>query len=541
MAIDPQKKGRRVAQKIIKTIYMIKLRYFQSVSSTIGLFTFLTACASPSPTPERASSIWPEAAEVIEVGYRGITEKYIDHIPVDQLALDGINGLSAIDPALRVQRYKELITLSYSDIPIISVKTPSKLDVQGWAKLTSKLALAARAYSTNMKTANAEKLYEAVFDGVLSKLDFFSRYAGALDARKNRAQRNGFGGIGIGFKRKAGVLHITNVTSNTPASIAGLQSDDIITHINRKSVSHLTTRHVTDLIRDLSLKTISLTIIKAGLKTSETHNLTRKHIIYPTVTEKRLNDILYFKVSSFNQGTARSLSEKLKTAISEMGDALIGVVLDLRGNPGGLLKQSVKVADLFLSQGTIISTKGRHIDSLHKYAAGGSDLTDGQPLMVLIDGNSASAAEIVAAALQDRERAILVGTPSYGKGTIQSVLRLPNDGEITLTWSRFIAPSGYALQGLGVRPSLCIRSKYETVEKLIDVTISSVLEIKSIFKRWRSVLLIDDIQRKILRSTCRAEQKKTDTELNVAKHIFENPTSYARLMSLSSAPNQAHK
>jgi carboxyl-terminal processing protease len=490
-----------VAQKLIKTIYMIKLRYFQSVSSTIGLFTFLTACASPSPTPERASSIWPEATEVIEVGYRGITEKYIDHIPVDQLALDGINGLSAIDPALRVQRYKELITLSYSDIPIISVKTPSKLDVQGWAKLTSKLALAARAYSTNMKTANAEKLYEAVFDGVLSKLDFFSRYAGALDARKNRAQRNGFGGIGIGFKRKAGVLHITNVTSNTPASIAGLQSDDIITHINRKSVSHLTTRHVTDLIRDLSLKTISLTIIKAGLKTSETHNLTRKHIIYPTVTEKRLNDILYFKVSSFNQGTARSLSEKLKTAISEMGDALIGVVLDLRGNPGGLLKQSVKVADLFLSQGTIISTKGRHIDSLH----------------------------------------ILVGTPSYGKGTIQSVLRLPNDGEITLTWSRFIAPSGYALQGLGVRPSLCIRSKYETVEKLIDVTISSVLEIKSIFKRWRSVLLIDDIQRKILRSTCRAEQKKTDTELNVAKHIFENPISYARLMSLSSEPNQAHK
>jgi carboxyl-terminal processing protease len=522
-------------------MYMRKIQYFQTVLSTMSLLAFLTACTSPSLLTNKVSSVWPEATEVIEVGYRGITEKYINYIPVDQLALDGINGFSAIDPALRVQRYSELITLSYSDIPIISVKTPNKLDVHGWAKLTSKFALAARAYSTDMKAANAEKLYEAVFDGALSKLDLFSRYAGALDAHKNRALRDGFGGIGIGFKRKAGVLHITNVTPNTPASAAGLQSNDVITHINRKSVSHLTIHQIKDLIRGLSLKTISLTVIKAGLQTSQAYKLAPKHIIHQTVTEKRLNNILYFKVSSFNQGTAQSLSIKLKTAISEMGDTLVGVVLDLRGNPGGLLKQSVKVADLFLSQGTIISTKGRHIDSLHKYVAGGSDLADGRPLMVLIDGKSASAAEIVAAALQDRERAILIGTSSYGKGTVQSVLRLPNDGEITLTWSRFIAPSGYILQGLGVRPSLCIRSKPETVENLVTVTMSSVLDIKSIFQKWRSVLLMNDVQRKSLRSTCQAEQTQTGTELDVAKHIIANPTSYARIMGLSSTSNHAHK
>jgi carboxyl-terminal processing protease len=505
------------------------------------LFTLLTACASPPPTPESTSSVWPDATEVIEAGYRGISEKYIDYIPVDQLAIDGINGFSNIDPALRVQKLKELITLSYSNKPIISIKTLNKLDIRGWAELTSKLAIAARAYSSDMKTADAEKLYEAVFDGVLSKLDLFSRYAGALDARQNRALRDGFGGIGIGFKRKAGLIRITSIKSNTPASEVGLQLDDIITHIDKKSLDHLTNRQVTNLVRGLALKTISLTVLKADLKTSQTHNLTRKEIVYSTVTEKRLNGILHFKISSFNQGTATSLSEKLETAINEMGDALIGLVLDLRGNPGGLLKQSVKVADLFLSQGTIISTKGRHVDSLHTYAATGSDLAGGRPLMVLIDDKSASAAEIVAAALQDNKRAILIGTASYGKGTIQSVLGLPNNGEITLTWSRFIAPSGYIINGLGVRPSLCIGSKPKTVEKLINVTMNSILEIKSTLQEWRSKVLIDDVQLKNLRSTCRAEQKQTNTVLEVAKHIIANPTSYDRIIGLSSASDQTHK
>ena len=224
-----------------------------------------------------------------------------------------------------------------------------------------------------------------------------------------------------------------------------------------------------------------------------------------------------------------------------MGDTLTGVVLDLQGNPGGLLKQSVKVADLFLSQGTIITTKGRHVDSLQKYVAGGSDVAGGRPLMVLINRKSASAAEIVAAALQDRERAILIGTSSYGKGTVQSVLRLPNDGEITLTWSRFIAPSGYILHGLGVRPSLCIRSKPKTVEKFIDATMSSVLEIKSTFQEWRSVVLLEDGRRNSLRNTCRAKQIQTGTELEIAKYIIENPKSYNRIMGLSLASNPAHK
>jgi carboxyl-terminal processing protease len=530
-----------VATKIIETNYMEMFRSFRTIVSALSLAGLVAACGSTPPPLKATVQAWPDAIDVFEAGYRGISEKYIEYISVERLALDGVMGFSAIDPALHVRKSENSITLSYTDQRILSVDLPKSNDIHEWAKLTFDLAIAARAYSADMKVADAEKIYEAVFDGVLSKLDLYSRYAGAEDARKNRAQRDGFGGIGIGFKRIDGVLRITRIIPDTPAAKSGLLINDTITHIGKKPASHLTPRQATLLIRVPLHTTVSLSVTRTGITAPQTYKLTSKQIVFPTVTEKRLKNVLYYKISSFNQGTAPSLSEKLKLTTSAMGHDLKGVVLDLRGNPGGLLKQSVKVADLFLTQGTIISTKGRHPDSLHHYAAGGSDLAEKRPLIVLIDGKSASAAEIVAAALQDQERAILIGTSSYGKGTVQSVLRLPNDGEITLTWSQFIAPSGYILHSLGVRPSMCIKAKPEPIEKLIDITLNSVSEIKSTFDQWRSMGLKNSTRRNNLRSTCPAQQRESDKELDIAKHMIENPTTYTRVLSLSSATNQAQK
>ena len=530
-----------MATKIIETNYMEIFRSFCTILRALILVGLIAACGSTPPPLKATVQVWPDAIDVFKAGYQGVSEKYIEYISIDRLALDGIKGFSSIDPALHVRKSENSITLSYTGQRILSIDLPKSNDVHGWAELTSDLAIAARAYSTDMKAADAEKIYEAVFDGVLSKLDLYSRYSGAEDARENRAQRDGFGGIGIGFKRIDGALRITRITPNTPAAKSGLLINDTITHIDKKPASHLTPRQATLLIRVPTSTTVSLSVTRAGITAPQTHKLTRKHIVFPTVTEKRLKNILYYKISSFNQGTAPSLSEKLKLATSAMGHDLKGVVLDLRGNPGGLLKQSVKVADLFLTQGTIVSTKGRHPDSLHHYAAGGSDLTEERPLIVLIDGKSASAAEIVAAALQDRERAILIGTSSFGKGTVQSVLRLPNDGEITLTWSQFIAPSGYILHGLGVRPSLCTKAKPEPIEKLINITLNSASGIKSTFHQWRSVGLKNSARRNNLRSTCPAQQRKSDKELDIAIHMIENPTTYTRALYFSSATNQAQK
>ncbi len=505
------------------------------------LVNLLVACTTPTPPVVEKAPVWAEAEEVIASGYRAVSEKYIEPRAIEQIALDGIRGFSSVDPALTVLTENAHVKLSYAGREIHSLTAPGAEDITQWAKITSKMAIAARAVSQDMRNASAEKLYEAIFDGVLSKLDLFSRYAGAEDARRNRARRDGFGGIGIRYKRTKNQFRVLSVTPLMPAAEAGIQADDIITHINAKPVDNLTTREVTAQVRGPTHTTVVLTLTRKGLDTPLVHKLKRRHIVPVTVTEKRMGNIVYLKITSFNQDTARSLSDKLDIAMASMDGIPKGIILDMRGNPGGLLKQSVKAADLFLTHGNIVTTKGRHADSLHVYEAGGRDLTGGLPLLLLVDGKSASAAEIVAAALQDRERAVLVGTSSYGKGTVQTVLRLPNDGEITLTWSRLIAPSGYILHGLGVRPELCVSTKPVNVEKMIDRALNRGLKVKSTFDRWRSPGLKDDSSREKLRASCPAERHETDRELEVAKHLIENPKAYMKALALSSAPHQALK
>ena len=274
-----------MATKIIETNYMETFRSFRTILCALSLVGLVAACGSTPPTLKATVQAWPDAIGVFEAGYRGISEKYIEYISVERLALDGIKGFSAIDPALHVRKSENSITLSYTDQRILSVDLPKSNDVHGWAKLTSDLAIAARPYSADMKVADAEKIYEAVFDGVLSKLDLYSRYAGAEDARKNRAQRDGFGGIGIGFKRIDGALRITRITPNTPAAKSGLLINDTITHIGKKPASHLTPHQATLLIRVPLNTTVSLSVTRTGITAQQTYKLTSKHIIFPTVTE----------------------------------------------------------------------------------------------------------------------------------------------------------------------------------------------------------------------------------------------------------------
>jgi len=203
---------------------------------------------------------------------------------------------------------------------------------------------------------------------------------------------------------------------------------------------------------------------------------------------------------------------------------LKGVVLDLRGNPGGLLHQSVRVADLFLDHGRIITTQGRHPDSDQYYEAGGRDIVAGLPVVVLIDGGSASAAEIVAAALQDRGRAVIVGTTSYGKGTVQTVISLPNSGELTLTWSRLVPPSGYLLHGHGVVPSLCTSGIRGDDPEAVESVIAA---------RWATM----PADAPSTARACPAERRIDDLELVVARRLLGDRATYVR--ALDPTPNVA--
>lgn len=527
------------APKIAENTTMRIYRHNWGLLSLIGLMSLLAACSAPKVERPTSAVDWSVVETVLAAGFDGISSKYIDPLTIDAIAFNGLTGLSTIDPEFTTHRANGSITLNYAGTPIAETRAPGAEAVDAWAKLTTEFAIAARQHSIDMRAADAEQVYEAVFDGILAKLDVYSRYAGAEEARRNRAQRDGFGGIGARFILKEEILRISEVRPDTPAARSDLKVDDIITHIDHEPVRGLSMKQITSKIRGPLQTPVILGISRKDLAQPYEVELVRTHIVPPTVSEQRLGGILYLKIKSFNQDTARSLSEKLEMASTAMGAELTGVVIDLRGNPGGLLKQSVKAADLFLTRGHIISTQGRHIDSLHSYEAGGEDLAAGLPLFVLIDGKTASAAEIIAAALQDRERAVVIGTSSYGKGTVQTVLRLPNEGEIVLTWSRLIAPSGYTLHGMGVRPAVCTASEDAEAHRSVNEMIANHLAAKAIFDQWRASGIQKIERRKRLRETCPPGVRSSDLELEVAKQLTQWSHAYARALSISATTHQA--
>ena len=512
----------------------------------VAAFVLLLVGACGTIDPQVARNAAVEDAippqEIFAAGFGGITERYIKSVDVESIAIEGIKGFAAIDPDLRVMKDGDTVSLIYDDITVAREPAPAGDDVSGWAAVTAKFATLARRQSPDMRGASAEKLYEAVFDGVLSDLDVFSRYAGADEARRNRARREGFGGIGIRFKIIDGRATITEVLADTPAGRADIRKGDVITHIDDVKLDAPTRRSLVKKLHGATHSEIRLRLTRQFANQPLGVVLERQHIVPATVTSKTDDDVLYLKVSGFNQDTARSLAEALEAGKKRANQHLKGLVLDLRGNPGGLLKQSVKVADLLLTNGHIVSTRGRHPDSLHYYEAGGRDLAEGLPVVVMVDGKSASASEIVAAALQDQDRAVLLGTSSFGKGTVQTVIRLPNDGEITLTWSKFIAPSGYAIHGLGVRPTVCtsglsggdsnaILEKFGAEKSDTRLTIAT----------WRAANEIGDDDKKKLRASCPPQRRSADIDQQIATMIIANRGLYDQAMELSAKTSQAHK
>ena len=516
-----------------------------------ALVLALAAC-TPARTPPAvvdADTAQKLRQNVFSVGFSNISRKYIEDIALGSVALESLKGLGAIDPALTVSRSANTVSLAAAGEAAGSFPAPDDDDAEGWAALAVKVSGAGRAVSEDLREAGAEKIYEAVYDGALSNLDIYSRYAGADDAKRNRAKRQGFGGIGIRIRAEKGTISVTAVIPDTPAARAGLRLGDRITHIDGLLTAGMGVRVAAGKLRGAENSRVKLAIARPGTAQPLRFVIERAHIVEQTVFASRKDGFVTLRVNGFNKDTALGVAENLRKARRELGDGLRGVILDLRGNPGGLLKQSTKVADHFLADGKIISTRGRHPDSLQHYEAGGDDLALGLPMAVLVDGKSASAAEIIAAALQDRGRAVVIGTTSFGKGTVQTVVRLPNDGEITLTWSRLLAPSGYAFHGLGVHPSICTSGIATNASGGIDGIDGSGIIAKALVESgkttatlaaWRRVEPGKTASRKSLRASCPAERRKTSLELDVARRLLADRASYSRALGLMEDTAEAH-
>ncbi|MFQ6553711.1 S41 family peptidase [Aestuariibius insulae] len=302
-------------------------------------------------------------------------------------------------------------------------------------------------------------LIEAAIDGMLTSLDPHSSYLSPEDANAMRVQTRGeFGGLGIEVTQEEGFVKVVSPIDGTPADAAGVLAGDFITAVDGESVLGLTLDDAVKLMRGPKGSEIVITIVREGEQEPFDLSLTRDTIPLIAARARTEGETVVLRVTTFNEQTYPNMKDGLEEQIEDAGgiDNINGIVLDLRNNPGGLLNQAIKVSDAFLEEGEIVSTRGRGSRDSDRANATAGDLAEGKPIVVLINGGSASASEIVAGALQDHERAIVIGTKSFGKGSVQTVMALRGEGAMRLTTARYYTPSGRSIQALGISPDIIV-------------------------------------------------------------------------------------
>ena len=319
-----------------------------------------------------------------------------------------------------------------------------------------------RVRSQYVDNVTDEELIEKAIDGMLTGLDPHSGYMNEEVWEEMQMDTQGkFGGLGIEITMEEGFVKVISPIEDTPAYKAGVLAGDFIIQIDDAPVFGLTLSEAVDLMRGEKGDPITITISREGVEPFEV-NIIRDIIKIQSVKYEIFDNVGYLRITSFTEQTESGLIKYIKKIKEELDNKQIGFVLDLRSNPGGLLKQSVKVSDIFLEQGEIVSTRGRNKEDILRYRAKKGDHINGQPLIVLINGGSASASEIVAGALQDHKRAIIVGTKSFGKGSVQTIIPFKKSGNnksttgIRLTTARYYTPSGESIQGKGIMPDIII-------------------------------------------------------------------------------------
>ena len=316
-----------------------------------------------------------------------------------------------------------------------------------------------RIRSEYVEEVSSKDLIEAAIDGMLTSLDPHSSYLSADDAAKMKVQTRGeFGGLGIEVTQQEGFVKVVSPIDGTPADAAGMEAGDYITHVDGQSLLGLTLDEAVGMMRGPVGSEIIITVVREGEDEPFDVSIIRDTIKLTAVRARTEGDTVVLRITTFNDQTYPNLVDGLEKQVKEAGgmENINGIVLDLRNNPGGLLNQAIRVSDAFLEKGEIVSTRGRYSRDSERYNAKAGDLANGKPIVVLINGGSASASEIVAGALQDHRRAIVVGTRSFGKGSVQTVMPLRGEGAMRLTTSRYYTPSGRSIQALGVSPNIIV-------------------------------------------------------------------------------------
>ncbi len=314
-----------------------------------------------------------------------------------------------------------------------------------------------RVRAEYVEPPSEKEMIEAAITGMLAALDPHSSFLNADRFQDMQVNTRGeFGGLGIQVTMEGGYVKVISPIDDTPAFRAGIEAGDVITHLDGETVQGLTLQEAVDRMRGKVGSDIRLTVVREGREPFDVA-ITRAVIKITSVRSRAEGNVGYVRITSFNEQTESGLKRAVEGLRDDLGDDFQGLVLDLRNNPGGLLDQAVAVSDAFLDQGEIVSTRSRKAEDTQRFNAREGDLVDGLPVVVLINGGSASASEIVAGALQDHRRAVVLGTKSFGKGSVQTIMPLSGNGAMRLTTARYYTPSGRSIQAKGVDPDIEVK------------------------------------------------------------------------------------
>ncbi len=464
-------------------------------------------------------------ADVYATALTFMVPRTLEPVSPGQLTLWGLRGLTALDPTLSADLHDGSLRLTMPARQLAARPPPPDNDIPGWVEAATDLSVAAATASPAVRRAGTQGIVQSFFDELFNHLDPYSRYVPPQDAGEDRERRSGRAGAGVTLIRRAGLIVVQEAIIDGPAALAGIRPGDAILSVDGQSTRGKDAATVAGWIA--GPEETNVTVMWRG-RDGRTRSAELERAMVPpeTVVFQRVGSLLVVQVSGFNHSTDSHLAQAI-----EQGRAGArppeGLVLDLRGNRGGLLRQAVSAADMMLPAGVVAITAGRDPDATRIWRSVNGELASGLPVVVIVDGRSASAAEILAAALADRGRGVVVGSSTLGKGLVQTISPLPDGGELFITWSRVLAPRGWPIQGLGVLPQVCTSLGQDQLNAQLAALAQGRQPMEQALATHRAARApLPSAQILAIRSACPAAEGR-DNDMEAARFLIQNPAAYA--------------
>jgi carboxyl-terminal processing protease len=489
---------------------------------------FVLLLVVPAEAPRSAASPVFDAALVGNVYSTALTfmaPRTLEAVPVQQLTIWGLRGLTALDPELTSELRDGKLRLTARDRVLALLAAPVDADIAGWAATATQLALAAAQSSPLVLRAGSQGVIQSFFDELFNHLDPYSRYVPPSDAAEERERRIGRAGGGLRLVRRGSAIVVAEAVADGPTALAGVRPGDVILAVDGETTEGKDA--VTVMASIAGPEDTHVTLAWRG-RDGRRHTADLERALVPpeTVFAQRFAGVLVIQVTAFNHTTDAHLAHAIEQGLTKLRNPA-GIVLDLRGNRGGVLRQAVTAADTLLPAGIVATTAGRNPEANRIWRSSAGELVSGIPIVVIVDGRTASAAEVLAAALADRGRGVVVGSSTLGKGLVQTITPLPDGGELFITWSRILAPRGWPIQSLGVLPQVCTSLGQSALSAELAALAQGQQPMSRALEIHRAARApLQPRETLAIRNICPSAEGR-DADLDVARLLIRDPAAYA--------------